>query len=175
MLYLAPIRRGAAFAIWGAASLIGFLLLFAIYFFNPHIFFASMRHASFWGATWRGFTVFGVYRQTSAQISRACPVLALLLPVAIAIYSLWPRTRYFGNTAPGLVALLFIFLGMAHPHVAGAGFLLSAVPFLLIFVCGVLADLMETSYRLLVTACIGGLIGAYVLWSLLALAHVPLG
>jgi hypothetical protein len=175
MLYLAPIRRGAAFAIWAAASFIGLLLLFAIYFFNPHSFFAAMRHASFWGATWRGFTVFGVYRQTAAQMLRACPVFALLLPVAIATYCLWPRTRYFGNTAPGVVALLFIVLGMAHPHVAGAGFLLSAVPFLLIFVCGVLADLMETRYRLLVTACLGGLIGAYVLWSLLALARVPLG
>ncbi len=175
LLYLAPIRRGAALIIWAAASLIAFLLLFATYFFHPHAFSAGMQHASFWGATWRGFTVFGVYRQTAAQILRACPALALLFPVAVATYCVWPHTRYFGNTAPGLIALLFIALGMAHPHVAGAGFLLSSIPFLLIFVCGVFADLMETPYRLLVTACVGGLIGAYVLWSLLALAHVPRG
>jgi len=99
----------------------------------------------------------------------------MLLPIAIATYFFWPRTRYFGNTAPGIIALLFIGLGMAHPHVAGAGFLLASIPFLLIFVSGILADLMETPLHLLVTACVWGLVGAYVLWSVLALAQVPKG
>ena len=175
MLYLAPIRHGAALVIWTASMLVALFLLFAMYFFHPHSFSEGMRHASFWGATWRGFTVFGVYRQTAAQLLRGCPALLLLLPVALATYCAWPRTRYFGNTAPGVVALIFIGLGMAHPHVAGAGFLLSSIPFLMIFVCGVLADLMETSYRVLVTACVGALLGAYILWNLLALARVPRG
>ncbi|MGA8026560.1 MAG: hypothetical protein WB992_05400 [Bryobacteraceae bacterium] len=175
LLYLAPIRRAAALIIWIAASLVALLLLFATYFFHPHAFFLGMQHASFWGATWRAFTVTAVYRQIALQILRACPALALLLPAAIAIYFAWPRTRYFGNTAPALLALLFIALGIAHPHVAGAGFLLASIPFLLIFVSGVVADLIETPYRLLVTACIGGLLGAYILWSLLALFQVPQG
>jgi hypothetical protein len=175
LLYLAPIRRGAAVTIWTAAVLLAVALLFATYFFHPHAFFQGMRHAAFWGATWRSFTVPGVYRQAGLQTLRACPALAVLLPVAIATYILWARTRYFGNTAPGAVALLFIGLGMAHPHVAGAGFLLAAVPFLLIFVSGVIADLMETPSRLLVTACVWGLVVAYVLWSVLALAEVPRG
>jgi hypothetical protein len=175
LLYLAPIRRGAAFTIWIAASIVGLVILFAAYFFHPHAFSESMRHASFWGATWRSFAVPGVYRQVGLQTLRACPALAVLLPIALATYFAWPRTRYFGNTAPGAVALLFIGLGIAHPHVAGAGFLLASVPFLLIFVSGVLADLMETSARLLVTACVWGLVGAYILWSVLALAQIPRG
>ena len=175
LLYLAPIRRGAAFIIWAAACAIALAILFAGYFFHPHAFSESMRHASFWGATWRSFTVIGVYRQVGLQTLRACPALAVLLPVAIATYVLWPRARYFGNTAPGAVALLFIGLGMAHPHVAGAGFLLASVPFLLIFVSGIVADLMETPLRLLVTACVWGLVGAYILWSVLALAQIPHG
>ena len=175
LLYLAPIRRGAALTIWAAAVLLTAALLFATYFFDPHIFFAGLQHASFWGATWRAFTVPGVYRQVAIEILRACPALALLLPVAIATYILWPRTRYFGNTAPALVALLFIALGMAHPHVAGAGFLLASVPFLLIFVSGILADLMETSYHLLVTATVWGLLAAYILWNLQALIQIPRG
>jgi hypothetical protein len=134
-----------------------------------------MRHAIFWGATWRGFTVFGVYRQVLAETARACPALVLLLPVAFVAYFIWPRTRYFGNTAPLLVALAFIALGMAHPHVAGAGFLLGSIPFLLLFVSGVLADLMETRYRPLVTAGIWGMLGAYAVWSVLSLAQVPRG
>ncbi|MGA9307750.1 MAG: hypothetical protein WBW31_20285 [Candidatus Sulfotelmatobacter sp.] len=175
MLYLAPIRRGAALTIWIAASLLALILLFATYFFHLQAFSGSMRHASFWGATWRSFTVRGVYIQVTREIMRACPALALLLPVAITTYILWRRTRYFGNTAPGLIALLFIALGMAHPHVAGAGFLLASIPFILIFVSGVLADLMETSARPLVTASIWGLMAAYILWSLQAITQVPTG
>lgn len=175
MFYLAPIRRQAAFIIWIAASFVAVLLLFAAYFFHLHAFSESMRHASFWGATWRGFTVPGVYREVGVQILRGCPALALLFPLAIATYFAWPRARYFGNTAPGAVALLFIALAMAHPHSAGEGFLLASVPFFLIFVSGIVADLMETPARLLVTACVWGLVGAYVLWSLLALSHVPHG
>ena len=107
--------------IWIAACVVGFVLLFAMYFFHPHAFAESMRHAAFWGATWRGFTVLGVYKQVAVQIGRACPALALALPVALVTYAAWPRTRYFGNTAPLLVAVLFLVLGMAHPHVAGRG------------------------------------------------------
>ncbi|MFZ0774411.1 MAG: hypothetical protein WCA49_21770 [Candidatus Sulfotelmatobacter sp.] len=176
LLYLAPIRRGAAFTIWAVACLVALIVIFAIYFFHPRIFLESMRHASFWGATWRSFTVLAVYRQVaSSLILRSGPAFALLLPASIATYLAWPRTRYFGNTAPLLIALLFIALGIAHPRVAGAGFLLASVPFLFIFVSGVLADLMETPFRALVTACVWGLIGAYILWSLLALAHIPRG
>jgi hypothetical protein len=175
LLYLAPIRRGAAIVIWAAACLVGLFILFATYFFHGHAFLEAMQHASFWGATWRSFTVLAVYRQVASLILRACPAFAFLIPAALATYVAWPRTRYFGNTAPLLVGLLFILLGMAHPRVAGAGFLLASVPFLFIFVSGVIADLMETPYRALVTACVGALVGAYILWNLLALARIPLG
>jgi len=175
LLYVAPVRRRAASVIWIAACLVGFVLLFAVYFFHPHAFGESMRHAVFWGATWRGFTVLGVYKQVAVQIGRACPALALALPVAVLTYAAWPRTRYFGNTAPLLVAVLFFVFGIANPHLAGAGFLLAAIPFLFVFVSGVLADLIETRYRPLVTAGIVGMIVAYVVWSLLNLIRVPVG
>jgi len=175
LLYLAPIRRGAALTIWTSACVLAVALLFAIYFFHSHTFFDAMRHASFWGATWRSFTVLAVYPQVAREILRACPALALLLPLAIATYIVWPRTRYFGNTAPGLVALLFIGLGMAHPDQAGAGFLLASIPFVLIFVSGILADLMETQHRQLVTASVWALIVADVLWTVLKLSQVPQG
>jgi hypothetical protein len=175
LLYVAPVRRLAALVIWLAGCCAGFVLLFATYFFHPRAFAEAMHHADFWGATWRAFALPGVYRQIAAQVGRACPALALALPVAIVTYAASPRSRYFGNTAPLVVSVLFLALGMAHPHAAGTGFLLAAIPFLLIFVSGVLADLMETRHRLLVTACIFGMLGAYALWSLLALARVPGG
>jgi len=175
LLYVAPVRRRAGVVIWIAACGVGFVLLFAMYFFHPHAFTESMQHAAFWGATWRGFTVLGVYKQVAIQIDHACPALVLGLPVALVTYAAWKRTRYFGNTAPLLVAVSFLGLGMAHPDVAGAGFLLAAMPFLFLFVSGVLADLLETSYRLLVLICIVGIMAFYLLLSVVNLAHVPLG
>jgi len=175
LLYVAPVRQQAGIVIWMAGCIVGFFLLFAMYFFHPHAFAESMRHAEFWGATWRGFTVPGVYKQVALGIERACPALVLGLPVAIVTYASWPRTRYFGNTAPLFVALLFLGLGMAHPHVGGAGFLLAAMPFLFVFVSGVLADLLETSYRLLVLACVVGVMAFYVILSVINLAQVPQG
>jgi len=175
LLYVAPVRRQAGVVIWLAACAVGFVLLFAAYFFHPHVFAESMRHAVFWGATWRAFAIPGVYRQVAAQLGRACPAFVLAVPVALATYALWPRTRYFGNTAPLSVAVLFLVLGMAHPHLGGAGFLLAAVPFLFLFVAGVLADLMETSYRPFVTAGIIGLLAANTVWSLIALGRVGQG
>jgi hypothetical protein len=175
LLYVAPVRRQAGVVIWTAACVVGLVLLFAIYFFHAHAFAQSMRHAASWGATWRGFAVLGVYKQVALQVWRASPAAAMWLPVAVVTYTVWPRTRYFGNTAPLLVAVLFLGLGMAHPHVAGAGFLLAAIPFLFIFVSGVLADLLETSYRPLVMACIVGMMAAYVVWSVVNLAQVPRG
>jgi hypothetical protein len=175
LLYLAPIRRTSAVIIWTTSCLVAVVILFSTYFFHAHTFLEAMQHASFWGATWRSFTVLAVYGQVARQLMRACPAFALLIPAAAVTYTAWPRTRYFGNTAPLLVAALFIFLGIAHPHVAGAGFLLASVPFLFIFVSGVLADLMETPFRALVTAGVWALVGAYILWSLLALSQIPRG
>ncbi len=90
-------------------------------------------------------------------------------------YAAWPRTRYFGNTAPLLVAVLFLVLGMAHPHVAGAGFLLAAVPFLFIFVSGVLADLLETRHRVLLMVYTVAILALYAVWSVVQLLRVPQG
>ena len=175
LLYVAPVRRGAGTVIWIAACVVASLLIFGLYFLDRHAFVQSMREAVFWGATWRGFTVPGVYKQVALEIGRACPALAIAFPVCIVTYITWPRTRYFGNTAPLLVAVLFVVLGMAHPHVAGEGFLLSAIPFLFIFVSGVLADLLETSYRPLTMACVAALLITYVGRTVYELAKVAQG
>ncbi len=175
LLYVAPVRREAGFVIWLSACVVAFVLLFAVYFFHPHAFAESMLHAEFWGATWRGFTVPSVYKQVALGIVRASPALAFALPFALATYAAWPRTRYFGNTAPLLVAALFLLLGMTHPHAAGAGFLLAAIPFLFIFASGVLADLLDTSYRAPVMVWLALIMAFYVVWSLVNLVRVPQG
>jgi hypothetical protein len=175
LLYVAPVRKRAGLVIWIASCVIAFVLLCATYFFHLHSFAESLANAEFWGATWRGFTFLNVYKQVGVQILRACPALALALPVTLITYAAWPRTRYFGNTAALLMAVLFIVLAIAHPHVAGSGFLPAAIPFLFVFVAGVLADLIETNYRPLILACVAAMLITYVARTLLALAQVPQG
>lgn len=173
MLYVAPVRRKAASVIWIAACVLASLLLFGIYFFHPHVFSASLRHAELWGTTWRGFAVAGVYKQVGLRIVQACPAMTLLLPASIATYCIWSRSRYFGNTAPLLLAALFFALAITHPDSAGAGFLIAAMPFLFIFVAGILSDILETQHRALAGAIVAGILLAYVAWSLLSLARLP--
>jgi hypothetical protein len=74
-----------------------------------------------------------------------------------------------------LVALLFLMLGLLAPHYPGLGFRLMAAPFLFVFVAGVSADLLESTYRNLVQACILGLLAAYALWNVMELARVGRG
>jgi hypothetical protein len=174
MLYLAPIRRAAGASIWLAACFVAVLLLWATYFFHLFTFLAALRRASFWGVAWRNFTVLAVYRHVGSEVLRSCPALVFLLPAAVATYGAWRRVRYFGNTAPLLVAILLLALSLGQPRGAADGFLLASNPFLFIFVAGVLADLMETRYRQLVAACAWALVGAYIIRSLSELARIPL-
>lgn len=172
MLYVAPERRGAAVAIWAAGCALGLFLLLAAYSFHPGNLWGGLRHASFFAYTWRSLGLSGAYLQVAEQARESWPALILALPAALVTYAVWPRARYFGNTAPLLVAGLFLFLGFLTPHYPGLGFQLLAVPFLFVFVAGIFADLLETRQRALILACVWALLGANALWCLIPLARV---
>jgi len=171
MLWVAPTRRGPALVIWIAAVVLAFVQLCAAYAFHLRIMWQSLRHAEWLRISSPALTNANVYKQTLMIIAKSSPALMIALPVALVTYMVWPRARYFGNTAPLLVAGLFAVLGMASPHFPGAFFLV-AVTFLFTFVAGVAADLLETPYRLLVGAGLVGLLAASAIWNLLQLAGV---
>lgn len=172
MLYLAPTRRRAALAIWTAACTVAFVLLSASYLFRPRIFWQSMHHAIFFGITWQAFVMPRAYVRLVTQIGQSGPALLLAIPVALAVYSVWRRPRYFGNTAPLMIAILFLAFSLGTPHYPGFGFQLMATPFLFVFVAGIAADLLETRKHDLVLACVSGLLAANALWNLAELARV---
>lgn len=172
MLYLAPTRRIAAFVIWMVACAIALLLWYASYFFHPHAFWQGMMHASFFGISWPAYTMPGAYRQVLAQLGQSSPALVVALPVALITYFTWRRARYFGNTAPLLVAVLFLALAIGTPHYPGLGFQFIAVPFLFVFVAGIAADLLETRHRQITLAAVLGLLLASAAWNLWELARV---
>jgi hypothetical protein len=172
MLYLAPTRRRAAAAIWTAACAVAGLLLLASYSFHSGTFWQGMKQAQFFGLSWRAFGMPAAYRQAAGQLAEISPALVIAAPAALLAYLAWPRTRYFGNHAPLLVAALFLVFAIGTPHHPGLGFLFVAVPFLFVFVAGVSADLLETEHRALVMACIWGLLSAQAFWNVWELLRI---
>ena len=172
MLYLAPTRRLAAVAIWAVACGMAVLLGYAFYGFRAHAFWQGLLHASFLGVGWKAYTMPQAYRLVLAQLGQSSPALVLALPVALVTYFCWPRARYFGNTAPLLVAALSLGLALGTPHYPGLGFQFIALPFLYVFVAGIAADLLETRHRQVVMAAVWGLLVANATWSMWELARV---
>jgi hypothetical protein len=172
MLYLAPTRRLAAFAIWAVACGIALLLGYASYFFQLRAFVQGIRHASFFGSSWKAYAMPKDYLQVLAQLGQSSPALVVALPVALITYFAWPRARYFGNTAPLLVAAMFLVLGLGTPHYPGLGFQFMVVPFLFVFVAGITADLLETRYHEIAVAAVAGLLMANAAWNLWELARI---
>ena len=105
------------------------------------------------------------------ELFRGSPALMMALPVALIVYLGWKRTRYFGNTAPLLIAVLLLGLEMAAPNFSGEGFALATLTFLFVFVAGIFSDLLETRRGMLVLAAISGLLLASAFWNILELAR----
>src|SRR5438552_492053 len=110
MLYLAPERRAAALVILSSACAIALLLILTSYFFHLILFWNGLRHAQWLDVTSRAVTMSGAYMQVAKEVATSGPIMTLLLPAALATYLLWPRSRYFGNFAPLVVAVLFLVL-----------------------------------------------------------------
>jgi hypothetical protein len=172
MLYLAPARKSAALVILCAASAVGLALLFAAYFFHPEVFLQSLRHARLFTITTAALGMKGAYLQVLKEVASSGPVLVVLIPAALLTYVLWPRSRYFGNTAPLLIALLFLALRVAAPHDPDSVFCLIGAVFLFVFVAGIMADLLETKAQELAAAVITGLLAANALWNLIGLGRI---
>ncbi len=170
MLWVAPVRRGAVFAIWSAACFCALLILFASYFFHPGLFLGGLAHARWFDLQPRALIMPIAYRYVIGGTLRNSPALMIALPAALITFFSWRRARYFGNYAPLLVAAVLIVLAINAPQFIASTFLVTAVTFLFVFTAGVFADLLETRYALFVTAGVVGLLIASTVWNVLQLA-----
>jgi len=169
MLWVAPVRPRAVFVIWIAAIAVAVVLLFAAYFFEPALFWRGMLHARWIDFEPAAFGMSVSYRSTVHTIVSSSPPLTFALPVALTAYFGWKRTRYFGNTAPLLIAASLVILALGAPDFPGHGFHLTMLVFLFVFVSGVFADLLETRQSMFVAAGLCGLLGASAIWNVLQL------
>lgn len=172
MFWVAPVRPKAVIVIWSTAVAVGAVLVFASYFFRPALLWQSFLRARWLDIAPRAFAMSASYLHTLKAIAIGSPALVLALPVALIAYFAWKRTRYFGNTAPLAIAALLFVLALVSPDFPGQGFHLGLLVFIFVFVAGVLADLIETRQRLLVTAAVFGLLSAAALRNLLQLAFL---
>jgi len=172
LLYLAPGRRGAALAIFGASCAVALVVLWAAYSFSFTAFSAGLHRAAFWDVTWEALRVPFGYKDLLVRLVRTSPALVVFVPWALITFFVWRRARYFGNTAPLIVAIIFLFLGLINPHQPGQGFELVAMPILFVFVAGVLADLLESPQRQIVMGAVVGLLAAYIVWSVTSLGRI---
>ncbi len=141
MVYLAPARRHAAFAVLAGASTVA-LAVFSFFTWST-------------GSFAPGFSAW-VTPDPSLESLRSLAfavsgdtdgyILVALFIVALTVYGSWARARYFGNTAPLLTAFAAVLLFALVPaiHVWGASLGLS---FIFVFVAGVAADLLEAGFR----------------------------
>jgi hypothetical protein len=172
MLWVAPVRPRAVITIWLAAIAIGMILLFAFYSFQPMLLWQALRHARWVDVKWHAFAMPASYSQTLKLVASGSQPLMLLLPMALIAYVAWKRARYFGNTAPLLIAALFFILSVASPDFPGEGFHLTLMTFLFVFVAGVIADLLESRRGALFSAGMWGLLSAAALWNVVQLARL---
>jgi hypothetical protein len=172
LLYLAPGRRVAAFAIFGAGCAVSFVFLWAAYSFSFAALSAGLHRAAFWDVTWEALRVPFAYKELLVRLVRTSPALVIFVPWTLITFIVWPRVRYFGNAAPLIVAGIFLFLGLITPHQPGQGFELVAMPILFVFIAGVLADLLESKQRQIVLGIVVGLLAAYIVWSVTSLGRI---
>jgi len=172
MLWVAPVRPRAVLVIWITAIAVGVVLLFAGYFFEPALFEQGMVHARWINFEPAAFGVSVSYRNAWQTLFAGSPPLALALPVALIAHMAWRRSRYFGNTAPLLIAALLLILALGAPNFPGQGLQLTMLVFFFVFVSGVCADLIETPQRQFVRAGLIGLLGASGIWNMYQLWRV---
>ena len=137
MAYLAIGHRAPLPLVW-LLSIAGMLfLVFASYAFHPDAFSYYFRS----GAARFTYSLDPV-KQIFSSLTNAGLTIAAV--TGLLLYVITPRSRYFGNTAPLLCALLMLPLvttgGYGEPR-------LWALPFLVAFIGGVFADVLETRHR----------------------------
>lgn len=170
LLYLVPERRRESLIIFGAACVVGLVLLLAVCQFRlsevGHVF-SRLGLGEFSPAllvrrlTW---TLVGVF-------FLRVPGVLLLFGGALITYAAWKRPRYFGPTSALIVWAVLMIVGITFPHLGGYDLFLVSLPFAYVFVAGVFSDLLETKQGPLFFGVLAGILLAHALFSVMGLAR----
>jgi hypothetical protein len=172
MLWAVPHRRGAALLILLAAVAVSLVLLDACYVCNLRALAHGLAHAS-----WLGFSPQLLSPKLLAHILArffldAAPGALLASVFAVAGWLAFPRSRFFGNTAPLIIFVLLLSMAIFLPENGASAILFATLPFLLLFVSGVFADLIESKLQAPALAVIFAIIAAQAAYSVASLVRM---
>ena len=172
MLWAVPHRRAAALAIWAAACAVGVAFLAAAYLFRIGEMVRSFEAARWFAFSPAALTSSLVYRVAFSFFSnRNTASATLLFVLGLLVYFSWKRSRFFGNTAPLLVTILFMVIGILMPGQALTLFFVT-LPFGMLFAAGVLTDLLESDRITLALGVVMGVLLLQAVTSIMGLAHL---
>ena len=157
MLWVGHVRPFAALGIFAAACVVALLLLWPLYGFNAVAFARALRSADWLEIGSAGVFSPGISWLLSTFFLEPGLGLLILMAVTVITFVVWKRTRFFGTAAPLLVSLLLFSLGV-RMHFAGFLFLFVALPFLMLFMAGVSADLLQGRFALAANAVVFGVL-----------------
>jgi hypothetical protein len=148
MLWIAEGRRSQVLPVILVASVGALLLVFACYGFSPDAFSYVFRSAA--GFLWLSLDPLRRFLSTFSNAG-----ITIAAAASCLLYLGLRRSRYFGNTAPLFCALPL--LGLIMTGTPGTPWLW-ALPFLLTFIGGVLADAYESPRGKLALAAGGAIL-----------------
>ena len=162
MLYVAERRRTLVMPLLIGSGLGALVVVFASYAFHIGPFFYV-----FTAGAARFIVQIDAARQFFSDFRNLPFTITLLL--CLVLYATTRRSRYFGNTAPLLVALALLPLQTTQLVTWP---MLWAVPFLLTFAAGVFADALETRQRRLYLLLGGSVVATEALLALTVVPHL---
>jgi hypothetical protein len=162
MMYLAERRRSYVMQILIFSALGAMVILFAFYGFRP----APFSYVFTGGAARFWFSLDSA-KSFFTNITNS--PIAVASAVSTVLYLGVRRCRYFGNTAPLVLALLLF--PLVTTQVVSQPWLW-ALPFLFTFIGGVFADVLETRYRKMFLGLTGALLVLQVLVCIMALPAI---
>ena len=170
VLYLAPHRRGAALTILGAACAAGLLVAWILSGFHLRALLPDRGQSAlqFSPALYRTWISYSLVGRFLAEM----PSVLLLFASALIGFVAWPKTRYFSTTAPLLIFVLLVLLGIGMPHQGGIDFFRIALPFIYVFIAGVLADLLQTKWSEVLKAVLAAVLLAHAVFSVAGLIRM---
>lgn len=159
MLWVAEGRRSQVLPVVLAATAGALVVLFACYGFSADAFSYVFRSGA-------GFLWFSLDPAQRFFFTLGNAGIAVASGAAVLLYLGLRQTRYFGNTAPLLCAVVLFALVMTG---APGSPWLWAVPFLLTFVGGAFADAYESPRRRIALAAASALVAMQAIFCLLSL------
>jgi hypothetical protein len=162
MLYLAERRRSYVMQIMVYSAIGALAILFAFFAFRP----APFSYVFTGGGARFWFALDGA---THFFLNPANGPIAVATLVALLLYSAVRRCRYFGNTAPLVMA--FLLFPLVTTQTVSQPWLW-ALPFLFTFVGGVFADALETRQRRLFLGLSGSVLLTQALLCLVLLPEI---